>query len=597
MDTISEDPRRTIRPEADGAAAEHATAVLTRLDASDGGRPALELEGVIGRGGTGLVREAVQTSLRRKVAVKGLRPEARSERNARNLMHEGWVTGALEHPNVVPVYDMGVDADGHPLIVLKRISGDRWTDLLANPDEVRRRFDVEDPFEWHLRTLMQVCTTVAFAHSRRVVHRDLKPDNVMLGPYGEVYVLDWGIAISMDDDPDGRLPSWRQATRLAGTPCYMAPEMLGEDPPRISERTDVYLLGAILYEIVCEQPPHDGPSVHHMLQSVVDSNPSFPPGAPPDLVAVCRKALSQDPADRHEGAEALRADIQRYLDRRGSMKLAAQAERSLAALETEAAAPARYELFGECRFGFRQALDAWPENERARKGLLWATRSMVEYELERGEPDAAEALLAEMPGGSWELEERVRASRAEVEQRRRRVARLERLDADMDLQTGTRTRAFIGLVMGLGWIFGPLLREYLGVTDYDSSLRGRAIFLATAGGLAWWARESMFRTAVNRRLLASLFLVLVGLVLIDLVGMYTGLPAPRSYAFHQAFIASVTAMNAIKIDNRRGPTSLVYFASFGLSATHPEWSNWCQAGANALLTANIVWIWRPRRQG
>ena len=273
-ETIEDNPRQTIRPSVEPAETgeAQAVAVLGRLRGQ--GHSALVLEGVLGRGGTGEVRLATQTSLGRKVAVKGLREEARTERNARNLMHEAWVTGALEHPNVVPVYDMGLDDDGQPLIILKRIEGVRWSDLLADPELVRREFGVEDTLEWHLRTMMQVCTAVHFAHSRGIVHRDLKPDNVMVGAYGEVYVLDWGIAVSLREDPDGRLPMASAATRLAGTPCYMAPEMLGEDPSRISERTDVYLLGAILYELVCESPPHDGPNIAAMFASVLNSQPT-----------------------------------------------------------------------------------------------------------------------------------------------------------------------------------------------------------------------------------------------------------------------------------------------------------------------------------
>ena len=104
----------------------------------------------------------------------------------------------MEHPNIVPLYDVDLDDDGQPLVVFKRIEGETWRVLLDDSEAVRRRFGVVDVLEWHLRTLMQVCTAVHYAHRCGIVHRDLKPDNVMIGDYGEVYVVDWGIAVALD---------------------------------------------------------------------------------------------------------------------------------------------------------------------------------------------------------------------------------------------------------------------------------------------------------------------------------------------------------------------------------------------------------------
>ena len=590
--TIQENPRDTIRPSIDPVASgeQRAIEVLGRLRGDD--RAALLFEGVLGRGGTGEVRLATQTSLGRKVAVKGLRQEARSERNARNLMHEAWVTGAVEHPNVVPVYDMGLDEDGQPLIVLKRIDGVRWSDLIADPDRVASEFGVDDPLEWHLRTLMQVCTAVHFAHSRGVVHRDLKPDNVMVGSYGEVYVLDWGIAVSLREDPGGRLPSVRQATRLAGTPCYMAPEMLGEDPPRISERTDVYLLGATLYEAVCQRPPHDGPNVTAMFESVLASQPTFPPHVSVALADLIRKALAARPEDRYQTADALRAEVQRFLDHRGSARLASQAERRVAELEATDDRVRRYKLYGECRFGFRQALDAWPDNQRADDGMRWATRAMVEYELDRGDPSAAASLLADLDAPAPDLAGRVRDAEAAAGRKQARIEDLERMDADHDLKTGARTRAFFAIIMGALWVSGPLLREIFDLgRSYEVAMRGRILFLVVAAALTIWARDSMTRTAPNRRLLATLFFTLLGMVLIDSVNMLAGTAPLVSFVHQQAFIAGILTMATIAIDRRLWPSAIFYAAAFTLSGLVPETANWNQAAANLVVAVNMVWVW------
>jgi len=591
-DTIEENPGLTIRPSVGPTDSDErkAVAVLGRLRGDE--RAALLFEDVLGRGGIGEVHLATQTSLGRKVAVKGLRDDARTEHNARSLMHEAWITGALEHPNVVPVYDMGLDEEGQPLIVLKRIEGVRWTDLLANPARVCEERGVDDALEWHLRTLQQVCTAVHFAHSRGIVHRDLKPDNVMVGAYGEVYVLDWGIAVSLREDPGGRLPSASEATRLAGTPCYMAPEMLGEDPPRIRETTDVYLLGAILYEIVCEQPPHDGPDITAMFESVLKSAPSFPPHVPVALADIIRRAMSLDPAARYPDADALRQEIGRYLEHRGSERLVAQAERRMAELEATDERVRRYKLFGECRFGFRQALDAWPENRRASRGLRWAIRSMVDYELGRGDASAAASLLEDLGEPAPDLMRRVREAEAQSEQDRSRLAALERLGADHDRSAGARTRVFFASVMGVLWVTGPVLREVFGLpSDYTHSLQARGLFLLVAAALTIWARDSMTRTAINRRLLATLFLALLGMVLIDTVNLVAGVSARFSQVQHLAFISGVLSMVSVAIDRRMWPAAMLYAVAFVVSGMQPAVVYWAQAGANLAVTVNTVWIW------
>src|SRR3954468_5595472 len=149
-----------------------------------------------------------------------------------------------------------------------------------------------DALDWNLQQLGHVCHAVAFAHSRNILHRDLKPQNIMVGGFGEVYVLDWGIAVSLVDDGSGRLPLAADCHDLAGTLAYMAPEMLGD--ASLSIQTDVYLLGAILFEIITGKPPHVTSSIAATLASVSLSEPEFPPGTPDELAAICRRAMAKD---------------------------------------------------------------------------------------------------------------------------------------------------------------------------------------------------------------------------------------------------------------------------------------------------------------
>ena len=262
---LDRDPHSTITPDPGDLddAGRRAIALLGQLGAR---RAGIELRATLGEGGMGIVHAGVQHSLGREVAVKTLRPEVRSEATTLQLLREAWATGALEHPNVVPIYDISLDVEGYPQIVLKKIAGSSWAELMHDAETVRKRFRANHLLDWNLRILMQVCNAIQFAHSRGVLHRDLKPDNVMIGGFGEVYVLDWGIAVSLRDDDDGRLPLARHATEIAGTPCYMAPEMFDQTRAPLSPRTDVYQLGAILFEVVAARPPHDGASLEEIMR-------------------------------------------------------------------------------------------------------------------------------------------------------------------------------------------------------------------------------------------------------------------------------------------------------------------------------------------
>jgi serine/threonine-protein kinase len=284
----------------------------------------LELHSTLGEGGMGVVWRATQTALAREVAVKSLKEGHAREPQMLKLLREAWVTGALEHPNIVPVHDIAVDEHGRPLIVLKKIGGRAWHELITDDSAVRERFGT-DLDAWNLSIFLAVCNAVRYAHAQSIVHRDLKPENVMIGEFGEVYLLDWGIAVSMEDDLGGRFPLARDAETLAGTPAYMAPEMLGGGGTQLTPRTDVYLLGAILHEIAVGQPPHVGESLMEIVRSVARSEPELPPSVAPELGDIIRRAMSREPDDRHQSVDELAEDVRSFLSHEGSRALAADA--------------------------------------------------------------------------------------------------------------------------------------------------------------------------------------------------------------------------------------------------------------------------------
>lgn len=565
--------------------------------------PQIELGRTIGEGGMGVVRTARQVAIGREVAVKTLKNDARSDAATLKLLQEAWMTGALEHPNVVPIHDISLDENGHPRIVLKKIAGANWSTLMHDASAIRKRFAAEDPLEWNVRILMQVCNAIHFAHSRGVLHRDLKPDNIMIGEFGEVYVLDWGIAVALVDDGTGRLPLAKHATEIAGTPSYMAPEMLGGREGLLTPRTDIYLLGSMLFEIVAGRPPHERATLMETFQEVARSRPRLPDSTSKELARIVLRAMDPEPDARFETAAQLRLALSGFLDHRGSLALTSEAEARLSELEkskaSESAGPGEkrlrlYNLFGECRFGFLQALEIWGENSRARAGLRRAISTMIEFELEENEPKAAALLMAELEDVPADLERRVNDARRSWEEEEHRRTELAR---DHDPSLGRRTRTFIAMVLGVMWTLTPLVayfwEERYGV-HYQRAIGSSAALLALAFALAFWARDSLSRTAINRRLIRA-----IGVGLGAQLGMYTAASALSiDYELSRPFAFSVHVITALMITNTieplLWPSAIAFTLGFVTSVSFPNFTYLIESATNLFLMVNVFVIWGPR---
>jgi len=280
---------------------------------------------VLGEGGMGEVLLAHDEHIGRDVAVKRIRSTEPSPEELSRFLREARVQGRLEHPAVVPVHDLTADRDGRPFFVMKRLTGTTMQELLAglragseaDAAATRRRL---------LRAFADVCLALEFTHRNGIIHRDLKPANIMLGDFGEVYVLDWGVARAVTEaaDAGGPVPAPLAADlkldtgdtlvgTVLGTPGYMAPEQLVGD--RVGPAADIYALGCILYEIVAGVALHaKGRSVAAPLAQPVARPSAQRPDAPPELDAICERATRVDPEERFGSARALGSAVQAFLD-------------------------------------------------------------------------------------------------------------------------------------------------------------------------------------------------------------------------------------------------------------------------------------------
>jgi len=343
--------------------------VIRRMSERRAASGRYRMEGEIARGGMGAILEVFDEDLRRKLAMKVIVDHAQdATASARGSVHpqklarfleEAQVTGQLDHPGIVPVHELGLDADGRVYFTMRLVRGRDLAAIFHLVDGQKEGWTVTRA----LGVLLKVCEATAFAHAKGVVHRDLKPANVMVGQFGEVYVMDWGLArvrdhadrhdlrVRRDAGPapapveidrreeSGSAPRDELYTMdgdIVGTPSYMAPEQALGQLEKLDARSDVYALGAMLYRLLAGTAPHTSKDefagAGTILERVIAGPPkpleTLAPEAPAELVAICEKAMERDPSRRYPDMLAVAEDLRAFLEGRvvGAFETGALAE-------------------------------------------------------------------------------------------------------------------------------------------------------------------------------------------------------------------------------------------------------------------------------
>ncbi|MBX7245568.1 MAG: serine/threonine protein kinase [Candidatus Sumerlaeaceae bacterium] len=380
--------------------------------------PRLVFRHKIGSGGFGEVWEAIQMRLARPVAVKTVRKDlcaTKEDDNPRhqfidaNLRQESLTAATLDHPNIVPVYDLQNDERGFPALAMKLVRGRAWQDIIT---EDFPRMTPEEFLAKHIPIFICLCQAVAFAHSRGVLHRDLKPAQVMVGDYGEVLLMDWGLGIVFDKvaleqavqtEPPESLPTLQSASNPAGTVAYMAPEQTCPNALTVGPWTDVYLLGGVLYQLLTGTQPHAANSseaaFQHARAGIVLSPRQRAPerDMPQELVDLCMDALKPATQERPQSGKEFLERLIAYQS--GSAKRQQSRELTEEATRLLSKANGEYCNLARCEELVSRAKELWPENHAAASLSRKVFAEYARAAISSGDLQLAGVLTAKLPDG------------------------------------------------------------------------------------------------------------------------------------------------------------------------------------------------------
>jgi PAS domain S-box-containing protein len=362
--------------------------------------------GQLGAGGTGVIFQAHQRAVDREVAVKMLRHELASKPHSRErFLAEARVIGGLDHPNVIALHEVYADEHGSLFYSMKRIDGTSWDKQIS-----------ELTLTQNIETLLRVADAIRYAHSRGLIHRDIKPENVMLGKFGEVLVADWGLAINYRDNR----ANLHASQSVGGTPAYMAPELASASAGSITFQSDVYLLGAILFQILTGKPPHQGETLWQDIVAAAN-NVIEPTEIDGELMEIAMRAMQTKPIDRFATVDEFIAAIKDQRQHEQSERLSRRALRQVKSISADSGDA--YRDFGIADALLGEAIEIWPENLQAIEARKQLQLRFAAIATERGDYDLAANLYDAAGEGESEAAEMVQYHRIRRDTSQQQVSR------------------------------------------------------------------------------------------------------------------------------------------------------------------------------
>ncbi|MEC8338052.1 MAG: serine/threonine-protein kinase [Planctomycetota bacterium] len=547
---------------------------------------------VIGKGGMGVVRIARQHLPDRDVAVKRL--HLAKARMARALLDEAMIMGGLEHPNIVPVHLVRLTEDNSPEVVMKYIQGIAWSESLNKEPQVDG--DLLDAIE----VLRAVCRAVEFAHSRGVIHRDIKPHNVMLGRFGEVYLMDWGIAVrttNLEQVPDG----------LVGTPGYLAPEMLSGIAGDVTFQTDVFLLGATLHAVLTGERRHRANNVVAALDAAGKAVPyEYGPNVPPALADLANRACTKNPDDRPESVAAFRESLEKYISLREAFMVRDRGIEKSKEFQRLIQKQGKQQIdgiqirqkFAEARFGLEQALQMASDCDGVIPELQVLFRAMTQWLAANKHLDEAEHLLLSMPKEDPELIELVRLRKVEAAREEKELDYLKKVAPAYDPNENATARRIFGFIL-IAVVALTVVSVVIHDALYPAEISAERLLITTGTVAAivcialFAAKKSLFATNLGSRLSHTIVLGFCSAPVFALASIRAGYPGNAIMIGNMLFCAlSMAASHPVV---RSGRVAAIFaVCNVLLTAVFPNWSHNGFMLSTAFAAVCITYDWAIR---
>jgi serine/threonine protein kinase len=437
---------------------------------------------VLGVGGMGTVYEGLQKSLNRSVAIKKSKGDLDF---LPQIYHEAQITAFLDHPNILTMHDFGIDQDGLPIQIMKKINGINWSTLLYDHknafwQDLHIQQDEDAKLLFHLDILTKVSQALDYAHENHVIHRDLKPENIMIGKFGEVFVLDWGIAIYVGPQEDIFIAQKQSNLKntLVGTPAYMAPEQL-EINQVATTMTDVYLLGAILYEITHLQCLHQGNTIEEVFEHISNNQiPTLAPYLNHELKSLIYDSLHSNPQKRPINAHQFKKRLQQAIYSFKSRQLEIKGIKTLDKLKNTLTDPMKEELlddyFDRARHYLKGSLDLFEKNTIAQNALQELLSLWIDRCIQRREFRSAYRYLKELPIYEVEIEIAINEAQNQLELEKKELERLKIWQENQSIQKSQKPRIYFALFCFIFLSLGSVMVYILSLSgQYQDSAQWR----------------------------------------------------------------------------------------------------------------------------
>ena len=529
----------------------------------------------LGEGGFANVFVGKQNLPNREIAVKRLKMNGQAARKL--LLQEADIIGRLTHPNIIPIHEVHVDENGNVQILMKKIQGETLETYISRISEPRIRI------QKGIEILIQVCHALEFAHANSILHRDIKCDNIMIGTFNEIYLMDWGLALDMQL----QRPTIKY---IVGTPTHLAPEMLSSDVSRLDVRTDVYLIGATLHYILMLTNRHDATNLKDIFVQIKDSEPyTYPSFIPPDIGDVVNKACSYDPDDRFETIKQFRIELEQFnkiwdarlLLEQNKEKLQEVGSITLSYSFSETELFLIQNSFVEILSNYEAALKIYPGYPEAIQGLTRVTVMMIEFYLSQNKPHEAMLLYKELPNQNEMLRELILEDISQLEAENETKELLAR---ERDPRISFDGRRTLLLTTSAGMIVIALLHlgyEYIsGFHLFPTHL----LYLASAMlfGLLLGiglGRQTLFTNQIGQELIRTLVTGQMIILLNHVNGVFYDIPSTFMLSI-DLLILGLTCINLPITERGYQILSLCIFAS--------SISIFCMN--NHLLVLSIFWL-------